>query len=604
MAAYLRFIINLLGVIAMKLQQKIVCSLLIACAAVFTACGASGKLKDGTYTESSVGHNGTLTLETVIKDGKIADIKTVESSETKGLGQAAVDLLCRAIVENNSIQVDTLTGATISSNCVKRIMQETVKKAGASDKTIASMAAVAVRPAAEKTSYEYDVVVIGAGGAGLTAAITAKQGGASVVVLEKNGFAGGNTMVSGGGLNVAGSDLQQKNGITDSVEKFTEDTLKGGDYKNDPVLVGIMARNSVAAYNWLRDDIGVPFMQERVQQFGGHSVPRACVPVGNSGYTITEALVKKCEALGIDIFYETKAVKLLKENDVVTGVEAENGGKTVSFAAKKGVVLATGGFGANVAMRVEYNPAYGSEYKTTCIQAAQGDGIVMAQDVGAKLVDMGYIQVYPTCNPKTGIISYVANSRFDGAVLVNKEGHRFVNEGGRRDVISQAILAQTDKCAYLVWGSEIESVGKMTQIHAKEFEQLKATNLLVQADTLEDAAKAAGIDAAALAAEIAEFNSFVDGKKDLKFQKTGAFRKIAEGPFYIETVTPSTHHTMGGVAIDAQTRVQSVSGGAIKHLFAAGEVVGGIHGTNRLGGNAITDIIVFGRIAGSEALKD
>ena len=154
-------------------------------------------------------------------------------------------------------------------------------------------------------------------------------------------------------------------------------------------------------------------------------------------------------------------------------------------------------------------------------------------------------------------------------------------------------------------------VGKRNRIGGKDdadtcqrIRKLKATNLLVQADTLEDAAKAAGIDAAALAAEIAEFNSFVDGKKDPKFQKTGAFRKIAEGPFYIETVTPSTHHTMGGVAIDAHTRVQSVFGGAIKRLFAAGEVVGGIHGTNRLGGNAITDIIVFGRIAGSEALKD
>ncbi|WP_449189684.1 flavocytochrome c [Treponema lecithinolyticum] len=584
----------------MKHFQKLAIALLVVCAAAFTACSGSGKnaLKDGVYMQSSGGHNGLVTLKTVVKDGKITDITTVESSETKGLGQEAINLLCRSMTENNSIRVDSVTGATVSSNCVKRIMQETLKQAGASDKAIQAMPEVRARPLADKTSYDYDVVIVGAGGAGLTAAITAKQNGASVVILEKNGFAGGNTMVSGGGLNVAGSDLQQKKGIADSTEKFTEDTLKGGDNKNNPALVGIMARSSVAAYNWLRDDIGVPFIQERVQQFGGHSVPRACIPVGNTGYTITDALLKKCEQMGIDIFYQTKAVKLVKENDSVSAVEAENGGKTVTFKANKGVVLATGGFGANVAMRTKYNSAYGEEYKTTCIQAAQGDGIVMALDIGAKLVDMDYIQVYPTCNPLTGIISYVANSRFDGAVLVNKEGHRFTNEGGRRDVISQAILAQTGKCAYLVWGSEIESVGNMTQIHSKEFEQMKEMKLIVQADSLEDAAKEAGLDVQAFLAEIAEYNSFVDGKKDPKYQKTGAFRKIENGPFYIQTVTPSTHHTMGGVAIDESTRVQSEAGGTIGNLCAAGEVVGGIHGTNRLGGNAITDVVVFGRIAG------
>lgn len=584
----------------MKHFQKIVIALLVVCAAAFTACSGSGKsvLKDGEYVQTSVGHNGPLTLQTTVKDGKITSVEVVQSSETKGIGGKAIDLMTQAAVASNSVNIDGITGATITSGCVKRILSETAKAAGASDKQILAMPAVRAQSPAEKTEYAYDVVVIGAGGAGLTAAITAKQGGASVVILEKNGFAGGNTMVSGGGLNVAGSDLQQKKGIADSTEKFTEDTLKGGDNKNNPALVGIMARSSVAAYNWLRDDIGVPFIQERVQQFGGHSVPRACIPVGNTGYTITDALLKKCEQMGIDIFYQTKAVKLVKENDSVSAVEAENGGKTVTFKANKGVVLATGGFGANVTMRTKYNSAYGEEYKTTCIQAAQGDGIVMALDIGAKLVDMDYIQVYPTCNPLTGIISYVANSRFDGAVLVNKEGHRFTNEGGRRDVISQAILAQTGKCAYLVWGSEIESVGNMTQIHSKEFEQMKEMKLIVQADSLEDAAKEAGLDVQAFLAEIAEYNSFVDGKKDPKYQKTGAFRKIENAPFYIQTVTPSTHHTMGGVAIDESTRVQSEAGGTIGNLCAAGEVVGGIHGTNRLGGNAITDVVVFGRIAG------
>ena len=281
----------------MKHFQKIVIALLVVCAAAFTACSGSGKsvLKDGEYVQTSVGHNGPLTLQTTVKDGKITSVEVVQSSETKGIGGKAIDLMTQAAVASNSVNIDGITGATITSGCVKRILSETAKAAGASDKQILAMPAVRAQSPAEKTEYAYDVVVIGAGGAGLTAAITAKQGGASVVILEKNGFAGGNTMVSGGGLNVAGSDLQQKKGISDSPEKFAEDTLKGGDNKNDPVLVAIMTKNSLASYEWLRDDIKVDFIQDRVQQFGGHSVPRACIPQGNSGYALTEPLLKKCE---------------------------------------------------------------------------------------------------------------------------------------------------------------------------------------------------------------------------------------------------------------------------------------------------------------------
>ena len=397
--------------------------------------------------------------------------------------------------------------------------------------------------------------------------------------------------------------MQQKKGISDSPEKFAEDTLKGGDNKNDPVLVAIMTKNSLASYEWLRDDIKVDFIQDRVQQFGGHSVPRACIPQGNSGYALTEPLLKKCEELHIDIFYNTKAVKLLQNNGGVSGVSAENNGKTITFNASKGVVLATGGFGASIAMREKYNAEYGAKYKTTCLQALQGDGIVMAKDIGAQLIDMEYIQVYPTCNPLTGIISYVANSRFDGAVLVNKEGKRFTNEGGRRDVISQAILSQTDSCAYLVWGNEIESVGKMTELHRTEYENLEANKLIVKANTLKEAADFFGIDAQSLASEIAKFNGFAADKKDTEYNKTGALRKIETGPFYIEKVAPATHHTMGGVAINEKAQVKSENGGLVDGLFAAGEVVGGIHGTNRLGGNAITDVITFGRIAGTSVLQ-
>lgn len=594
----------------MKQNQKTLAALLITFCAVFAACSSaknisagSVHLKDGVYTQSAQGHNGPVTLQITVKDGRFFAVEVIQSAETAGIGSKVISLMSNAAVASNSVNIDGISGATITSGCVKHILKETAKEAGASDKQIASMPAVQTQTAAAKKEYTYDLVIVGAGGAGLTAAITASEKGAKVAVLEKNGFVGGNTLVSGGGLNVPGSDLQQKKGITDSPEKYAADTLKGGDNKNNTALVSIMAENALASYEWLRDNIKVGFIQDRVQQFGGHSVPRACIPQGNSGYGLTEPLLKRCEELNVDIFYNTKAVKLLQNKDVISGVKAENKGKTVTFKASKGVILATGGFGANIAMREEYNPEYGKKYKTTCLKASQGDGILMAKEAGAQLIDMEYIQVYPTCNPLTGIISYVANSRFDGAVLVNKEGKRFTNEGGRRDVISQGILSQTDACAYLVWGNEIESIGKMTELHANEYANMEKNKLIVKADTLKEAAAFFGIDEKTFSAEIEKFNTFVSNKQDTDFNKTGALRKIETGPFFIQKVSPATHHTMGGLAINEKAQVKSTNGGFIKGLYAAGEVTGGIHGTNRLGGNAITDIITFGRIAGQNAAE-
>lgn len=227
----------------------------------------------------------------------------------------------------------------------------------------------------------------------------------------------------------------------------------------------------------------------------------------------------------------------------------------------------------------------------------------MAMAINAATRDLEYIQVYPTCNPKTGIISYVANARFDGALLVNQEGARFVNEMGRRDDISNAILAQTNGYAYLIWGQEIEGIGKMTQLHKKEFDAWLADDLIYVADSLEDAAKHYGIDEAKLVETINAYNESIADGKDEDFNKGGKLNPIKEGKFIIQKVTPSTHHTMGGIVINENAQVIDTQGAVIKGLYAAGEVVGGIHGSNRLGGNAITDIIVFGRIAGQNISK-
>lgn len=600
----------------MNIKSKIL-SVLLACAMALSvaACGTKtteesapagteASLKDGEYKAQSQGHNGPVDLEVTVADGKISEVNVASHAETPGLGDTAMEKIIGTMVENNSVNVETVAGATFSSNAVINGVKTALKEAGATDEFLNAGEKISATIKLDESEYTYDVVVVGAGGAGLSAAVEAASTGASVAVIEKTSQPGGNTLVSGGGLNIPGSDIQIAKGIEDSVEQYTQDTIKGGDGINDKELVATMAENALDAYNWLVDDMNVQFIQDRVQQFGGHSVPRAVIPVGNKGTEMITKLGEKAAELGVDVFTNTKGMELITdESGAVVGINVENDGNTAKFNSTKGVILATGGFGANIEMRTEYNPTYDKTYKTTCVPASTGDGIVMAEGVGASLVDMDKIQVYPACNPLTGIISYVANARFDGAVLVNQEGNRFVNDMGRRDVISNAIMEQTGSYGYLVWGQEIESIGNMTQMHEKEYQGFVESNLLHKADTIEELAEYFEMDAATLKETIDTYNQYVEEGADPEFSRGGTLRTIAEGPFYIQKVAPATHHTMGGVVINTDAQVIGEDGNVIPNLYAAGEVAGGIHGTNRLGGNAITDIVVFGRIAAQNIVK-
>lgn len=557
----------------------------------------------GIYVGKAAGNNGQIKVEVTVEDGKISDVKVLEHAETKGLGDIAMNTVGEIIKNSNSTNIETVTGATVSSNAMMEAVKDALRQAGGTDAMFEKHDKQPLASKEIKDEYTFDVVVVGAGGAGLSAAVEAAQSGAKVAVIEKTMFSGGNTLVSGGGLNVPGTEQQKSQGIEDSVELFTEDTLKGGDNENDPELVKVMAENALDAANWLIDEMEVELMPDRLQQFGGHSVPRAIIPQGNKGTELINKLESKAKELGVEFFMETKGKSIIEENGTAKGLVAENKGKEIKFNADKGVIIATGGFGADVEMRKQYNDHYDEKYKTTCTNASTGDGIKMAEAIGANLVDMEYIQVYPTCSPVTGIISYVANSRFDGAVLVNQEGERFIDEMGRRDVISKAIIEQMDSVAYLIWGQEVEAVGNMVKVHSKEYETMEKDDVIFKADTIEAAAEHYGISPQALSATIEKFNTFVINGKDEDFNKGGTLRTIKEGPFYIQKVTPSTHHTMGGININSEAQVLNKEGNVINNLYAAGEVVGDIHGTNRLGGNAITDIIVFGRIAGQNIVK-
>ena len=346
-----------------------------------------------------------------MEQGKLAGVTVTDHSETKGLGDTAMESLIEVMVANNTTNVDAVSGATFSSNGLKEAVQQALRQAGADDAYFCRRERRGYRRRGTERQLQLRRGNRGRGRRGPGAAVEASQSGASVAVLEKTPATGGNTLISGGGLNVPGSRQQKALGIEDSVESFCEDTLKGGDNLADPELVRVMAENALADADWLMDDIHVDFMSDRVQQFGGHSVPRALIPVSNKGTEMISKLQATAEANGVDIFFNTRGTELVMENGRVSAVKAENNGKTVTFEAGKGVILTTGGFASDVEMRKQYNPNYDERFMTTATLASTATASRWPRPWARACGIWSGSRCTPTCNPLTGIISYVANSR-------------------------------------------------------------------------------------------------------------------------------------------------------------------------------------------------
>ncbi len=447
--------------------------------------------------------------------------------------------------------------------------------------------------AAAGESQQADIVVIGAGGAGMTAAIQAVQDGATdVIVLEKMPITGGNTTRSTGGLNAAATSYQEADGIEDSIELFVEDTMKGGKELNDKDLVTVMAENSAAAVDWVNEiggDLSV------VGMFGGASVKRIHRPTDTSavGPMLVKALNAKTAELGIPVLLETTAKEIkVDENGAVCGVVAEDKDGNVMNIDCTAVILATGGFGANGEMVEQYKPDLAG-FGTTNHAGATGDGITMATAIGAGLVDIEQIQTHPTVNPETQTM-YTEGVRGNGAILVNKEGKRFVDELETRDVVSAAILEQTDGVCYLLFDQAVRESLAAIESYIK-------AGIVTEADTPEELGEALGIDGAALAETLTAYAGYQAAGNDEEFGRESMELPLDQPKYYAALCAPAIHHTMGGVKINTSCEVLKEDGTAIPGLFAAGEITGGVHGANRLGGNAVTDIVVFGRIAGTGA---
>lgn len=453
----------------------------------------------------------------------------------------------------------------------------------------------------QKWDQTWDVIVIGAGGAGLAAGITAKELGAKVIVLEKMAFPGGNTMVSGGGINAAVEADSKAAGVEDSPKLHAEQTLAAGDNRADPALVEILAKGAPESVEWLKK-IGVVFRPGIYQIYGG-LWPRCRNPEGQSGSDYIKAGTAYAKKIGLEILPGHKVTGIIREKPNagrVLGVELEVGGKKQYWRATKGVVAASGGYAANAEMCGFFDPRL-TKLNTTNQPCSTGEVLRYIQDINGLAVGMDYIQCIPWTAPGYNSTADVFQA-IEYTIFVNKEGKRYVAEDNRRDVIRDATLAQTDQTVFQL--TDTDGYEEHKKFYYEMNEAALKNGTLFRANTIEEAAAMVKVPAAELKKTVDEFNAMVDSKKDpLGRTAKMLVHKIVKAPFYIGPFGMCRHHTMGGARIDTQARVLDREGKVIPGLYAAGEVTGGIHGTNRVGGNAIADIFTFGRIAGESAAK-
>ncbi len=599
----------------MKKLLALVLSLSMAFSMV--ACGGTteAKYKAGTYSSTVMGMK-EMTVNVTFSADAITEIK-VDHEETPGIGDTVVDAMSKEIVELQGLGLDVVAGATLTSNAMLEGVADCVAQAGGDVEALK-----AVKPTVEKeedVTVEVDVAVIGAGGAGMAAAVTAHQAGSTVLVVEKTSQMGGNTALAGGALNAVdeGSDIAIAH--DDSVDFHYEQTFNGGDKQGDPELVRILVEQAWDGVEWLKG-MGMEFIEGSVFTVTGGMWPRAHKPVepeGSGFFKTYQAYLDK-NPEGIDVMYNTTAKEFIVEDGVVTGFVAEGKtGNKVTVKAKNGVVLATGGFGQNVELREKYNavnnvwPSLGAHIPSTNTSAITGDGIIMAEAIGANLVQMENIQLLPLGDPETGSLSGNIEHSVESRIFINLNGERFVNEGGRRDEMTLGLFAQPESTMYIVMDSDCYPTGEEINNFNETINSLVAAGRALKADTLEELAEKMGVPADKLVASVEEYNRHciggdLEGQPD-EFGRTlfadveGKNNGINNGPYYAAKRVPTVHHTMGGVQINANTQVIDTEGNVIPGLFAAGEVTGGIHGSNRLGGNALTDTVVFGRIAGTNA---
>lgn len=639
------------------------------------SAASDADVKDGTYTSTQTGMNDEITVSVTFADGKISEVEVEGASETAGIGgtlhdiddnpittigQAPVDLLPELIAENNSVAVDMVTGASITSAAILAGVQDCIEQAGGDPKDFQGEVSYPKREDATA-----DVVVVGGGGAGLVAAIVAAQQGKKVVVVEKNGECGGDTLVCGAIYNCPDPEMQAEVEMSDPVKSTIEAALEltsddadkqaaleemqkpvkeqweeyksagrtdlfdtkewyalqtwiNGDMVANPELVKVLTYNAYDGLQWL-EDAGMKFADTIGQGAGSlwQRTHTSLMPMG-TGLISTYGVQLDNYADLIEIYTECTATEFIVDGTTVTGVKATDNhtGQEITLTATDGVVLSTGGFSANAKMVQENNttgkwPDLSKTATTNRFSCSQGEGLVMAEKIGTSTTDMDQIQLLYLGNVKDGQLTKYPPRDVNGTdqiVFINKNGERFVQEDGRRDKICLAVLQQPDAMFYML---ESGDGAGYKDIHDPEwrsadgftFDYLVDNEYVIWDDTLDGLAEKLGMDADALQKTVDTFNETVDSGND-DLGRTLFSTKLENGPWVATPRQACIHHTMGGVTIDTAGHVMDPDGNKLEHLYAAGEVTGGVHGANRLGGNAVVDTVVFGKLAADTLVSE
>lgn len=602
-------------------------------------------LKNGTFEGKAYGNNGWLTVEVTIKDNKITDIKTPGQRETKYLGDTAIREIGKDVLQYQTLNVDNVAGATVTSTALKTAIAQAIEKAGGDIAAFQKPVPEKIKKVVGITKGSADLIIVGAGGAGLSAAVTAKDLGVkNVLVLEKMPVIGGNTLRCASAFNAADPDRQKALPMTETLKeavvkaisekpvseehaKLMADvkakyeaylksgsktlfdcpewhalqTYNGGDKVGQIPLIRQYSNNVLDTLHWMQSK-GSPVM-DRVSQGAGALWQRTHQLDAPAGLGLIDPLYQSAVKQGVNFKLGMRVQDLiLNDKGRVIGVTAtDKVGNKYEFTSKDGVILATGGYSQNKEMRRKSAPHLTPEMVSTNQPGATGDGIVIATRHGADTTGMNYVQVYPLATPGTGALQGRARkmSGLDDVIGVNKNGERFVKEDARRDEFVAAIKKQPGGVVYDINDS---SIVKPLNSFNEDVETLVSIGRIYKADSLADLAKQLGMPADKLEATVAEFNKMVEAKNDPKFGRKLFDRPIVKPPFYATPRAPSIHHTMGGLQISTNAQVLDKNGKPIPGLYAAGEVTGGIHGSNRLGGNATADVLTFGRIAAKSAV--
>ena len=602
-------------------------------------------LKNGTFEGKAYGNNGWLTVEVTIKDNKITDIKTPGQRETKYLGDTAIREIGKDVLQYQTLNVDNIAGATVTSTALKTAIAQAIEKAGGDIAAFQKPVPDKIKKVAGITKGSADLIIVGAGGAGLSAAVTAKDLDVkNVLVLEKMPVIGGNTLRCASAFNAADPDRQKALPMTETLKeavvkaisekpvseehaKLMADvkakyeaylksgsktlfdcpewhalqTYNGGDKVGQIPLIRQYSNNVLDTLHWMQSK-GSPVM-DRVSQGAGALWQRTHQLDAPAGLGLIDPLYQSAVKQGVNFKLGMRVQDLiLNDKGRVIGVTAtDKVGNKYEFTSKDGVILATGGYSQNKEMRRKSAPHLTPEMVSTNQPGATGDGIVIATRHGADTTGMNYVQVYPLATPGTGALQGRARkmSGLDDVIDVNKNGERFVKEDARRDEFVAAIKKQPGGVVYDINDS---SIVKPLNSFNEDVETLVSIGRIYKADSLADLAKQLGMPADKLEATVAEFNKMVEAKNDPKFGRKLFDRPIVKPPFYATPRAPSIHHTMGGLQISTNAQVLDKNGKPIPGLYAAGEVTGGIHGSNRLGGNATADVLTFGRIAAKSAV--